>query len=776
MPKLQAGCTLTAQDGMVVKTARTSEQGGGGAERDARVHPRQPPARLPRLRQGRRVPAAGPDVPLRARQHADELREADLREADPDLAHDLARPRALHPLLPLHALQRGRRARTASSSRANRGAMSVITTFEDLPYTGAFTGNVTELCPVGALLPTQYRFEGRPWEIVDVPTVCGHLPRRLQQSTRPCARGRSSGSSPATTRRSTRAGSATRAASRSRTCAPTTARRADPAHPPARLSSRSRGSEALDEAERLLRAARGRVVIALSGSETVEQAYALGEAAARRASTRTRRCCRRRSPARSTPTGCRSPRSATPRWSSCSATCRSSRARRSSTSGCESARRNGAPDRRRRERPCRRRARSASSSIWSGPGGRGGATRREARGEARARRPGGLRRLLPSRDAERPRRRRRLGRVLRRGGARRPDSIGLLVVSGDEAAGGPERPRARRAAPRRRSSSRCSAGSPPAGPTSSCRARATSSATARTSTSRAACSGCAARRRRPCPDELEWISQLAARFDVDVAPYAAGVFAEVSERVYGGLSFGEVGERAPLRGYPDAPEHVDAPPVPEPQQRRRAARPAARRVQAALLRPRRRARHGAPVPAAAARGRALGRATHAAQGSRPATSSPSARTAASIDAARPARQRRLRAGVARVARRARAGPRAASSTSTPSPRNEVERVTRALVDRAHRGGDRRQHPARPLRVPDADRAQGDGTDAAALRPEPRRPVRPPAADRRPREAHPQGGVLAVVARSSSRTSSRRSSRRSPRSPPSRSSRSARAGR
>ena len=47
----------------------------------------------------------------------------------------------------------------------------------------------------------------------------------------------------------------------------------------------------------------------------------------------------------------------------------------------------------------------------------------------------------------------------------------------------------------------------------------------------------------PCPDELEWISQLAARFDVGLSPYAAGVFAEVSERCYGGLSFGEVGER-----------------------------------------------------------------------------------------------------------------------------------------------------------------------------------------------------------------------------------------
>ena len=106
MPKLQAGCTLTAQDGMVVKTARTLAAGRRGPELDARVHPRQPSARLPCLRQGRRVPAAGPDVPLRARHHAHDVPEAHLREADPDLAADRARPRALHPLLPLHALQR----------------------------------------------------------------------------------------------------------------------------------------------------------------------------------------------------------------------------------------------------------------------------------------------------------------------------------------------------------------------------------------------------------------------------------------------------------------------------------------------------------------------------------------------------------------------------------------------------------------------------------------------------------------------------------------------
>ena len=73
----------------------------------------------------------------------------------------------------------------------------------------------------------------------------------------------------------------------------------------------------------------------------------------------------------------------------------------------------------------------------------------------------------------------------------------------------------------------------------------------------------------PCPDELDWISQLAARFDVGVAPYPAAVFAEVSERVYGGLTFGEVGERAPLRFYPEAQEHVERGSLPEPQQKAR---------------------------------------------------------------------------------------------------------------------------------------------------------------------------------------------------------------
>ena len=85
------------------------------------------------------MPAPGPDLPLRPGLDPHALPQADVRQADPDLAADRARPRALHPLLPLHALLRerlgGRPARRASTA----GDLVVIATFEDEPYRAHFS-------------------------------------------------------------------------------------------------------------------------------------------------------------------------------------------------------------------------------------------------------------------------------------------------------------------------------------------------------------------------------------------------------------------------------------------------------------------------------------------------------------------------------------------------------------------------------------------------------------------------------------------------------------
>ena len=53
-----------------------------------------------------------------------------------------------------------------------RGNASEITTFSGDAYEGRFTGNVIDICPVGALTSIPYRFVSRPWDITTAPSVC----------------------------------------------------------------------------------------------------------------------------------------------------------------------------------------------------------------------------------------------------------------------------------------------------------------------------------------------------------------------------------------------------------------------------------------------------------------------------------------------------------------------------------------------------------------------------------------------------------------------------
>ncbi|HEY5344514.1 MAG TPA: molybdopterin-dependent oxidoreductase [Solirubrobacteraceae bacterium] len=57
-----------------------------------------------------------------------------------------------------------------------RGAHSYISTFDGHPYVAPFSGNIVELCPVGALTSLPYRFRARPWDIEDAGSVCTLCP------------------------------------------------------------------------------------------------------------------------------------------------------------------------------------------------------------------------------------------------------------------------------------------------------------------------------------------------------------------------------------------------------------------------------------------------------------------------------------------------------------------------------------------------------------------------------------------------------------------------
>jgi NADH-quinone oxidoreductase subunit G len=54
----------------------------------------------------------------------------------------------------------------------DRGAHAIIATATGAPYHSDFSGNVTELCPVGALTSKTYRFKSRPWDNHRTTTTC----------------------------------------------------------------------------------------------------------------------------------------------------------------------------------------------------------------------------------------------------------------------------------------------------------------------------------------------------------------------------------------------------------------------------------------------------------------------------------------------------------------------------------------------------------------------------------------------------------------------------
>jgi NADH-quinone oxidoreductase subunit G len=63
-----------------------------------------------------------------------------------------------------------------------RGAHSYVATFDGHPYVAPFSGNIMELCPVGALTSQPYRFRARPWDIEMAGSVCTLCPSQCNVS------------------------------------------------------------------------------------------------------------------------------------------------------------------------------------------------------------------------------------------------------------------------------------------------------------------------------------------------------------------------------------------------------------------------------------------------------------------------------------------------------------------------------------------------------------------------------------------------------------------
>jgi NADH-quinone oxidoreductase subunit G len=174
MPKLQTSCSMVCTEGMVVST------------RDPDVVRRAPASssssssttpRLPRLRQRRRMPAPGFLVHVRAGRKPHGLPAPRVRRRRRQGGRRLrtdadAEPEPLHPVHALRPLHERRR-RDAQIGIVDRGYGSEISTFNEEGVHSLLSGNLMDVCPVGAITTRDYRFKSRPWDnpnVVD--TMC----------------------------------------------------------------------------------------------------------------------------------------------------------------------------------------------------------------------------------------------------------------------------------------------------------------------------------------------------------------------------------------------------------------------------------------------------------------------------------------------------------------------------------------------------------------------------------------------------------------------------
>ncbi|HXH89096.1 MAG TPA: 2Fe-2S iron-sulfur cluster-binding protein, partial [Gaiellaceae bacterium] len=176
IPKLQAGCTLTAQDGMVVRTAAESEKAAEGQNATLEFILVNHPLDCP-------VCDKGGECPLQNQAMSNGRGESRFSAAG-GVKRTFPKPINISAQV---LLDRERCILCARCTRFSqqvagdpfiemfeRGALQQVAIYTDTPFESYFSGNTVQICPVGALTGAAYRFRARPFDLVSSPMVCEH--------------------------------------------------------------------------------------------------------------------------------------------------------------------------------------------------------------------------------------------------------------------------------------------------------------------------------------------------------------------------------------------------------------------------------------------------------------------------------------------------------------------------------------------------------------------------------------------------------------------------
>jgi NADH-quinone oxidoreductase subunit G len=182
MPKPPASCTTTVMPGMVIKTqltSKVSEKAQHGVMELLLInHPLDCP-----------VCDKGGECPLQNQAMSNGQAESRFRDAK----RTWPKPIAISPNVLLD------RERCISCLRCvrfaeeiagdpligmfDRGWKQEIATSEDVEFDSYFSGNTIQICPVGALTSSAYRFRSRPFDLISSPSVCEHCAVGCAQRT-----------------------------------------------------------------------------------------------------------------------------------------------------------------------------------------------------------------------------------------------------------------------------------------------------------------------------------------------------------------------------------------------------------------------------------------------------------------------------------------------------------------------------------------------------------------------------------------------------------------
>ncbi|MBM6404929.1 NADH-quinone oxidoreductase subunit G [Phycicoccus sp. CSK15P-2] len=180
--KPQASCTMTVADGMIVKTQYTSE-GADKAQKGVMElllinHPLDCP-----------VCDKGGECPLQNQAMSNgrgTSRFEDVKRTYPkpvNISSQVLLDRERCVLCARCTRFSDQVAGDPFIALVERGALQQVGIYEEKPFESYFSGNTVQICPVGALTGSAYRFRSRPFDLVSTPSVCEHCASGCAQRT-----------------------------------------------------------------------------------------------------------------------------------------------------------------------------------------------------------------------------------------------------------------------------------------------------------------------------------------------------------------------------------------------------------------------------------------------------------------------------------------------------------------------------------------------------------------------------------------------------------------